>query len=28
MTVLLTPASWTVGVLRLRTVSIPAPIHG
>ena len=28
MAVLLTAASWAVGVLRLRTVSIPAPIHG
>ena len=28
MTVLLTAASWTVGVLRLRTVSISAPTHG
>jgi len=28
MTVLLTAASWAVGVLRLRTVRIPAPIHG
>ena len=28
MTVLLTAASWAVGVLRLRTVRIPAPTHG
>jgi len=28
MAVLLTAASWAVGVLRLRTVRIPAPIHG
>ena len=28
MTVLLTTASWAVGVQRLRTVRIPAPIHG
>ena len=28
MTVLLTTASWAVGVLRLRTVRIPAPTHG